>query len=243
VFSPFIDAKFNRTYWGGQIENSQMLEMDVANRYDPEDKATPIYRMIGGVLGVSPAVVDYVAGQYTGSLGVVGSKWVGSAIENYQENKGMTDVVIGSLIDSVRDRLADRFTIDPVNTNRINSTYKDMLGMLDAIGNAADNGMTPAQLRGDLTEKEQRTAINTAKDMMKSGGKVGRLWKEYFAVKDNKNLTDERKEEDMRNIRRQLNEKMLKANEVIGDYFAQYGHNSPIQYTWNNIVNAAMGKD
>ena len=250
VFSPFIDAKFNRTYWGGQIENSQMLEMDVANRYDPEDKATPIYRMIGGVLGVSPAVVDYVAGQYTGSLGVVGSKWVGSAIENYQENKGVTDVVIGSLIDSVRDRLADRFTIDPVNTNRINSTYKDMLGMLDAIGNAADNGMTPAQLRGDLTEAEQRKAISTAKDMMKSGGKVGRLkkeisglWKDYFAVKDNKNYTDERKEQEMREIRKQLNEKMLKANEIIGDYFLEYGHVSPIQYTWNNIVNAAMGKD
>ena len=250
VFAPFRDASFNTTYWGGPIENSTMQEMDIANRYDPGDKGNRLYRMIGALIGVSPAKVDYVFGQYTGSLGAVGSKWMSAVFENAQEGKRVDEVVLGSLVDSVRDRLAERFTIDPVNTNRINASYKEMLTKLTEIGKAADEGMTPAQLRGNLTEAEQRKAISTAKEMMKSGGKVGRiqkeisgLWKKYFAAKENKNYTDERKEQEMREIRKQLNEKMLKANEIIGDYFLEYGHVSPIQYTWNNIVNAAMGKD
>lgn len=66
-FSPLYFAATNKTWYGGEIENSYMKELPKSERYDAQ--TSKIAKLVGEKFGWSPKKIDYVLDAYTGVIG------------------------------------------------------------------------------------------------------------------------------------------------------------------------------
>lgn len=243
VFDPFFDAANNQTWYGGTIEDYNMQSLPTTARYEAE---TPkIYRYLSGVLNTagiqySPLDVEYIVSQYTGSLGVIGSGILGLGTEG----KLTADGVLGV----VRDRLADRFSVDPVYTNAITSTFYDGKTRFEEMISEIKLGRPATYLRSDLTQEEANAAAAEAKALMSKGGvlyeinnQAKDLWKEHDAILESDTMTDAQKEQAAREVCRQINALLLEGNTVMGDFWAKYGYGNEAQQRMSNFLNLFTG--
>lgn len=243
VFDPFFDAANNQTWYGGAIEDYNMQSLPTTARYEAE---TPkIYRYLSGVLNTagiqySPLDVEYIVSQYTGSLGVIGSGILGLGTEG----KLTADGVLGV----VRDRLADRFSVDPVYTNAITSAFYEGKTQFEEMISEIKLGRPATYLRSGLTQEEANAAAAEAKALMSKGGALYEinnqakdLWAEHDAILESDTMTDAQKEQAAREARRQINALLLEGNTVMGDFWAKYGYGNETQQRMSNFLNLFTG--
>lgn len=67
IFSPLLDAKKNKTWYGSNIENSAMQNYKVEERYD--ERTSQIAIKLGKILHYSPKKIHYILDQYSGVIG------------------------------------------------------------------------------------------------------------------------------------------------------------------------------
>lgn len=242
VFDPFIDARNNTTYYGGIIDDYNMEKLSSTERYNSETPA--LYRALSalstmGGMELSPQQVEYVIGQFTGSYGAIGSGILQLGAENNLTAQTMADMIV--------DYIAGKFSVDPVFSNDISTTFYDGKEKLETMLNEVGEGHSPAYLSGNLTAEEANRAIADGKALLKGDVEAAyktakELWGEYDAILENELMTPSEQESAAREIREQINQVMLSANVKISDYWNKYGVVSTGQAAAQNFLEL-FGKD
>lgn len=93
VFAPIIQAKKNKTWFGGDIVNTRLKKLPTAEQYD--ESTDNLSKFLGKNLNISPKKINYVLDQYSGGVGdVVLPMMTPQAENNILEDKFTTDSVI-----------------------------------------------------------------------------------------------------------------------------------------------------
>lgn len=108
IFQSVLDARRNKTWYGGNIETYKMGTYGSYNRTDED--VPGIITDLARVFGTSPAKVDYVAQQSLGGLYRVAAPLMSS---------GTWDERLGAAANSIMSY----YTVDPVVTNDIQSEF------------------------------------------------------------------------------------------------------------------------
>jgi len=219
VFDPILSVSTNKTYFGSTIVPSYMSGWDATTQYT--DKTADVFKGASNLLSgfgvkVSPLALEYIAQQYTGSLGqlalpAIGQKDIGSGVS--------------AAVASARKRL----TSDPLLSNDVLSSFYDGNAMLVTVTEAVDNDRPLNMLRSDLTPEQAGTAYQEAYDLTHTGGIIAdtkkivtEAYNTIDAIDANTTLTDEEKNTLERETRHTMLETVLDAQEAIGAYSAKY---------------------
>ena len=104
VAQSYLDARRNKTWYGGDIETTRMQRQSEYNRVD--DDTPNIIAETGRFLGTSPAKADYVTQQTAGIL-----------------YKVAAPLLSGEGFDGVVRSISSYFTVDPLTSNDVASEF------------------------------------------------------------------------------------------------------------------------
>ena len=216
IFEPLLAVTRNRNWYGSRIVPSYMSEWDVTTQYTEE---TPgVFVAAGRVLGMSPLNVQYLAEQYTGFLGQMAIP----AISKDSSGK------LGGW-EATKTAIQKRFTSDPLISNDVVSCVYENAAFLTQVTSAAKNGRPANMLRRGLTEEEQRAAYDEAYTLTHKGGVIADAktfisdgYARIEAINANDTLTPEQKYTLTSEIRREMIQVALGANEAAADYKEKY---------------------
>lgn len=195
VFQGLIDARNNRTWYGGEIESEYQRNYSVENRYDAD---TPqMFVAIGKRLGVSPAKLEYLANQYTGFAGKLMIPF--ASRDRFNPD---ADWSLGTAGKNVAYSVLKNYTIDPVSSNDLSSSYstaKDTINQIVADGKAGK----PMNNLGYTVDADEAfgAAQYLSKEFAALDKEISALWGEYNDIKAS-NLDDGEKARQMRALRR-----------------------------------------
>ena len=247
IFSPFIDAGNNTTWYGGSIDSYSMQQKSPTERYTEE---TPIWaRGISTIIGgkYSPQQVEYITQQMFGSLGTIGT----SVIQTAQGIGGMVSgdgTNVGDLVRIWTEPVAKAFSVDPTYSNDISSTFYDGKTGLDQMLSEIKSGHAPGAFRYDLSQEEADAAYAELKDMTGKDGviteihnTVSALWDEIDTVLADETLTEDMKDAETRRIRGEINEECLLGNAYMADFRDRYCYGNGASQAVMNTLNLMTG--
>ena len=216
VFQGMIDARNNRTWYGGEIESEYQRNYSVENRYDAD---TPqMFVNIGKRLGVSPAKIEYLANQYTGFAGKILIPFFSR--DRFDPDAGWSLATAGK---NVAYSVLKNYTIDPVSSNDLSSSYstaKDTINQIIADGKAGK----PMYNLGYNADAEDAydAAQHLSKEFAALDKEISALWGDYNDIKAS-SLTDGEKARQMRALRRdQIIPLQQEAMALYEEYKMQY---------------------
>lgn len=223
IFDAAIATATNRNWYDSKIVPDRMDGWNPTTQYTEEtaDMFVDASRWLNGTtgIGVSPMMIQYLAEQYSGFLGQM-------AIPAISKDKYTGELGgLKAAITAVRKRL----TSDPLKSNGIASSFYDGVSELQEVTYAAKNNRPLNMLRRGLTEEEARAAVDEAKALTGTNGALGQAKKflsEGYArideIEARTDLTDHEKYLMTSEIRREMMDNTLDAQEVIGEYKAKY---------------------
>ena len=219
IFQPLIGIGQNRNWYGGRIIPTRVLQNQPYASLQYTEDTPALFVEMGRWVNTSPMAIQYLAEQYTGFLGQV-------AIPALSRNAQTGELGgLNAAINAVRKR----FTSDPLISQDIVGSFYDGASALGGIVQAGKDGMPMNMLRRGLTPEEAGQAYEEAKEMTSSNGIVGQtkktisaLYDEIDAVNANQTLTDEQKYQLTSELRREIAQQSLIANEAIGAYNEKY---------------------
>ncbi len=225
ILDPLVSMVTNKNWYGSRIVPSRLENQSAENQYTKE---TPdAFVVAGRVLGASPLKLQYAFEQYTGFVGQMLVPAL-SKDKNTGEIGGWE-----AAINAARKRL----TSDPLISNDIVSSFYDGANLLTQVTSAVSDNKPLNMLRRGLTEDEANAAYAEAKQLTSSNGIVGKNKKaitDYYnqidEINANESLTAQQKQQLTSEIRKQMIEETLVAQEAIGAYMEKY-------VTGLNIVN------
>lgn len=225
VFDPIISVSTNKNWYGSRIVPARMDSWDPTTQYTEEtptvfvDAARALDAATGGGVSISPMMLEYLAEQYTGFLGQL----VIPAISRNAHTGEMEG--IGATIAETRKKL----TSDPLISNDVVNAFYDASDVLTEVQKAFSNDRPANMLRRGLTQAEAVNAAQEAKGLLSSKGMVGKAKKmisesydRIDAIEADTSLTDEEKYRLTSEIRREMLEQIVDANEVLGEYMEKY---------------------
>lgn len=217
VWDPVLAMATNKNWYGSSIVPTRMQDWHPTTQYTEE--TADLFVKAGQVLNVSPLMLEYMAEQYTGFLGQI----VIPAISKNEFTGEMQGV--SAVIAEARKKM----TSDPLLSNNITSAFYDSADIFEQIKAAASNEKEQYWLNRSLTADEAQSAVDEAEEMLKSGGIIAstkKLINEAYSridsVNANPDLTDHEKYVQTSEIRREMLENVLDANEAIGAYCEKY---------------------
>ena len=217
VWDPVLAMATNKNWYGSNIVPTRMQNWHPSTQYTEE--TADLFVKAGQWLNVSPMMLEYMAEQYTGFLGQI----VIPAISKNEFTGEMQGV--SAVIAEARKKM----TSDPLLSNNITSEFYDSADMFEQIKAAASNEKEQYWLNRSLSEDEARAAVDEAEEMLKSGGVIASTKKliadaytRIDAVNANPDLSDHEKYVQTSEIRREMLENVLDANEAIGAYCEEY---------------------
>lgn len=217
VWDPILAMATNKNWYGSNIVPTRMQNWHPSTQYTEE--TADLFVKAGQWLNISPMMLEYMAEQYTGFLGQI----VIPAISKNEFTGEMQGV--SAVIAEARKKM----TSDPLLSNNITSEFYDSADMFEQIKAAASNTKEQYWLNRSLSEDESRAAVDEAEEMLKSGGVIASTKKliadaynRIDAVNANPDLSDHEKYIQTSEIRREMLENVLDANEAIGAYCEKY---------------------
>ena len=217
VWDPVLAMSTNKNWYGSNIVPTRMQNWHPSTQYTEE--TADLFVEAGQRLNVSPLMLEYMAEQYTGFLGQI----VIPAISKNEFTGEMQGV--SAVIAEARKKM----TSDPLLSNNITSEFYDSADMFEQIKAAASNNKAQYWLNRSLSEDEARAAVDEAEAMLKSGGVISdtkKLISDAYnridVVNANPDLSDHEKYVQTSEIRREMLENVLDANEAIGAYCEKY---------------------
>lgn len=223
IFDAAIATATNRNYYGSKVVGDRMEGWDPTTQYTEEtaDVFINASRWLDETagIGVSPMMIQYLAEQYTGFLGQMAIPAI-SKDKNTGEMGG-----IKAAIAAIRKR----FTSDPLKSNGITSSFYDGVAELQEVTYAAKNERPLNMLRRGLTDDEARAAVDEAKSLTSTNGALGQA-KQFLSdgyarideIEARTDLSDHEKYLMTSEIRREMMDNTLAAQELIGEYKAKY---------------------
>lgn len=223
IFDAAISTATNRNWYDSKIVPDRMDGWDPTTQYTEEtaDVFINASRWLDETIGVgvSPMMIQYLAEQYTGFLGQMAIPAISK--DKYTGEMGG----IKAALAAVRKRL----TSDPLKSNGITSSFYDGVAELQEVTYAAKNERPLNMLRRGLTEDEARAAVDEAKSLTGTNGALGQAKKflsDGYArideIEARTDLSDHEKYLMTSEIRREMMDNTLAAQELIGEYKAKY---------------------
>ncbi len=203
IFQALIDAKYNRTWYETNIVSDYVLKRSVPNQYnnDTLEVFKGFSKLLYGIgIEVSPAVMQYVAEQYSGFAGKL-------IMPLLSGNRYTGERSIGQSLRNVGYSILKNYTIDPLTSTDLTNDYKTAKSTMDAIKYDSDNGDPVLALSDLLTDSEREEAIDRAKALQAKGGafydadrEIKDLWADMSNIQKS-SLSDAEKMQQIREIR------------------------------------------
>lgn len=193
VLQAIDDTRNNRTWYGGEIESEYMRNFSPENRYSNSTPQAIIE--LGAAIGVSPAKLEYLADQYSGFYGEIITPLISAGRLNgeYSLSESAENLIYSML---------RGYTIDPVSSNDLNSSYSSAKTTISEIIADGKAGMAMNNLAYSADPEEAYSAAETLNAEFKALDKqIAALWNEYNEIKRS-TLPDREKAAQMRAIRR-----------------------------------------
>lgn len=216
IFEPLLAVTRNKNWYGSRIVPSYMGDWDASTQYTEE---TPgLFVAAGRALNMSPLNIQYLAEQYSGFLG----QMVVPAISR-DEAGGL-----GGLEATIA-AVQKRFTSDPLISNDVVGSVYDNAAFLTQVTDAAKNNRPANMLRRGLSEDERKAAYQEAYDLTHKGGIIADAktflsdgYDRIDEINANDTLTPEQKYTLTSDVRREMIEVALEANEAAAAYNEKY---------------------
>ena len=216
IFEPLLAVTRNKNWYGSRIVPSYMGDWDASTQYTEE---TPgLFVAAGRALNMSPLNIQYLAEQYSGFLG----QMVVPAISR-DEAGGL-----GGLEATIA-AVQKRFTSDPLISNDVVGSVYDNAAFLTQVTDAAKNNRPANMLRRGLSEDERKAAYQEAYDLIHKGGIIADAktflsdgYDRIDEINANDTLTPEQKYTLTSDVRREMIEVALEANEAAAAYNEKY---------------------
>lgn len=239
VWSALTDASNNRTWYGGQIDNYYDLQLPATQRYD--DDTTALAKGASVLLSAagidwSPKRLDYVAQQYFGSMGLIGSDLLRATFDGKLDAETVGDIL--------QTRVGKSYVVNPTLTNNLSSTFYNGADTISQVTSESNQRGTASLIRSDLTETEMQDAVDEATAMTKKGGiiyetktELKNLYEKKEDILNRTDLTKEARTKAAIEIQKQINTLCLNANRQIGDFWNKYGYSNNAERAFNLISN------
>lgn len=225
LFQGVRDAANNTTYYGRQIVSDYAGKRSAPNQYNSD--TLDVFKQMSSALysigiEISPAVMQYGAEQYSGVLG----KFIIPALSG---NKYTGERSLTQSLQNIGQAALKNFTADPVTYSDTMTNYNAAKETATAIRYDYQNGDTVYGVSSLLDEYEIEEAVDEATKMNKKGGifydadqEISDLWDEISEIEQATVLTDSEKAEQIRVIRREMNDIMTNALEEWSIYKMYY---------------------
>lgn len=181
VISPFIQAYTNKAWHGGDIVPQSMQDVPVAEQYD--ESTDSISKWLGERLNISPMKINYVLDQISGGIGDTILPML------TPEAEGGTDSVFGKFVSP----WVDKFTTDSVLNNQNVTDFYDLKDDLTISANSI---------------KATDDDILKSKYMNSVSSELSDLYKQKREIQNSRKYSDSEKYELVRDIQKQINERM-----------------------------------
>ncbi len=202
IVAPVVQAGFNKTWYGTDIESKADEGVEASQRFD--ESTDYFSRWLGKVLNYSPKKINYLLNQYTGVLG--------DYLLPIMTPKGTNDVAENVLLTAM-----DNLIVDGTVSNRVSSDYYSHIDELTYQVN-------------DVYNNEPTAAKVTLKFMNSQTEAIRSLYDEIHEV-NNSSLSPTEKAEKSRELKATLSGIMLNAMEFEDKvYQAAENFNSKYAY-------------
>lgn len=226
ILDPMIATMTNKNWYGSNIVPRYLQEGYPQNPELQYTESTPdVFTEAASVLNktglanVSPMMLEYITGQYGGFLGQI---MIPAATKN--ESSGDTIGLSGAIAQARK-----QFTSDPLKSNDVISALYDAEGDLKGITKAVDDGKPLDVLRYGLTDAEKQQAYKDAYALTHAGGAIyvakQKISEGYAAIAEidsNTTLTAKQKYQLTSEIRRDMLNNALDAQEQVGTFREKY---------------------
>lgn len=238
IFQAVIDAKYNRTWYGSNIVSSYALKRSVPNQYNND--TLELFKgfsklLYGRGIEVSPAVMQYVAEQYSGFAGKL-------IMPLLSGNRYTGERSIGQSLRNVGYSILKNYTIDPLTSTDLTNDYKTAKSTMDAIKYDSDNGDPVLALSDLLTDSEREEAIDRAKALQAKGGafydadrEIKDLWADMSNIQKS-SLSDAEKMQQIREIRYDIDKTMEAALADWEEYKMYYIDHDTLAIAATNAI-------
>ena len=166
IIAPLIQAKTNKSWYGGDIESSRLQKLPVAERSD--ETTDKLSKFLGEKLNISPKKINYVLDQYSGGIGdVLLPMGTPQAENNILEDKFTTDSVLKNKNVSKFYSLLEEAE---QNKNSSKATDEDQLKYKYLSSASSEAGKLYAQKReiqnSNLSDKEKREKVRNVQEQI-----------------------------------------------------------------------------
>lgn len=238
IFQALIDAKYNRTWYETNIVSDYVLKRSVPNQYnnDTLEVFKGFSKLLYGIgIEVSPAVMQYVAEQYSGFAGKL-------IMPLLSGNRYTGERSIGQSLRNVGYSILKNYTIDPLTSTDLTNDYKTAKSTMDAIKYDSDNGDPVLALSDLLTDSEREEAIDRAKALQAKGGafydadrEIKDLWADMSNIQKS-SLSDAEKMQQIREIRYDMDKVMQDALADWEEYKMYYIDHDTLAIAATNAI-------
>lgn len=178
IFAPFIQAKNNESWYGGDLVPTRLQDKPAAEQYDASTDKFSIW--LGDKLNISPYKINYVLDQYSGGIGDMILPTI------TEEAQSGTDSKIGTALAPLKDK----FTADSTTDNKYVSDFYTKNDELQVKANSSK-----ATEEDTLREKY----------MYSVSKKMGELYQERRDVQSDSSLSKSEKYKKSQAIKEQIN--------------------------------------
>lgn len=238
IFQALIDAKYNRTWYETNIVSDYVLKRSVPNQYnnDTLEVFKGFSKLLYGIgIEVSPAVMQYVAEQYSGFAGKL-------IMPLLSGNRYTGERSIGQSLRNVGYSILKNYTIDPLTSTDLTNDYKTAKSTMDAIKYDSDNGDPVLALSDLLTDSEREEAIDRSKALQAKGGtfydadrEIKDLWADISNIQKS-NLSDAEKMQQIREIHYDMDKVMQDALADWEEYKMYYIDHDTLAIAATNAI-------
>lgn len=223
IFDPLIATQTNKNWYGSNIVPRSMDGMYATNQYSAETAqmfidASHVTDALTGK-AISPMMLQYIAEQYSG--------FVGQMVIPFFSKNEFTGEING--IDAVIEDVRNTLVSDPLRSNDVVSTVYDNVELLTTVTKAGSKGKPLDMLRSGLTQAEARRAYDDAYEMTHKGGvlydakaAITDLYAKIDEIEARTELSDEEKYTLQSEVRREMIEIALDANEEMAEFREKY---------------------
>ena len=185
LLAPVDNVIDNKTWYGGEIENSRLQALPVAERYDTD--TSEIGKFVGKTFNVSPKKVDYLIDSYTGILG-------DTVLPIFTNPDGdsvpFKDKAAGVTKKAFVDPLAKKFYIDGEMSNETSSKFYNKIDEVTQMANG-QNGSKSDEL--------------TLKYLNSQKKKLGDLYAGIRAIESDTSISYAQRQEEARELQSEIN--------------------------------------
>ena len=209
----FIDLPTNRDFAGRAIVPERMQGLSPENQYDYSTSgagrtlANIWNATVGRGLGkVSPIQVDYLIDS---NLGFIGDTIIGATTQPKSPQQMIEEIrndPVGAFFAPVLNTLEQKFVADPMYQSGVTDAFYDELNAAEMAKN--DKNLVEG-LSADIVTPEEKYYS----ELLKASSEMSELRKQERALMADTSLTDDEREEQVRAIRRQINDIAKAASE------------------------------